>query len=262
MAPSLTFRLLGPRDSLAGEIARRSRRFLKRAWRKASRHDAALAGAVLALVAAAGLPDQRAEPRADFPPPAAAESIPAAVWTEIPRPQRLYDLAATPDALAYKARRHATGGGREDMLTFGAFAGPGAYLRLSLYRHGSEPSAEASFFVDMARRAAPLGLGLGRVESPQDQDTKFGDFETAALTLIEGSLTRDNCRGFRFSAANPGLAIAGFACGAGEEPMLGGDFACLINRLTLTSAERDHALRDFFAAAQRRGQSGCPKKKA
>ena len=69
----------------------------------------------------------------------------------------------------------------------------------------------------MARRAAQLGLSLGRANNAETQATRLGDAETAALTLTEGRVARDNCRGFRFSAAQLGLTLAGFACGAGQE---------------------------------------------
>ena len=143
------------------------------------------------------------------------------------------------------------------MLTFGEFAGTGPFLRVSVYRHGSEKSADAAYFVDMARRAAQLGLSLGRANNAETQATRLGDIETAALTLTEGRVARDNCRGFRFSAAQLGLTLAGFACGAGQEAVSGGDLACLLDRLDLVSAGEDRALRDFFAAAQARGARGC-----
>ena len=143
------------------------------------------------------------------------------------------------------------------MLTFGEFAGTDPFVRVSVYRHGSEKSADAAFFVDMARRAAQLGLSLGRADFAEAQATRLGDVETAALTMTEGRVTRENCRGFRFSAAQLGLTVAGFACGAGQEAVSGGDLACLLDRLDLVSAGEDRALRDFFAAAQARGARGC-----
>jgi hypothetical protein len=157
----------------------------------------------------------------------------------------------------YAARRHTTGGGREDVLTFGEFVGAGPFFRLSIYRHGAEKTADAAFFVDMARRAAQLGLSLGRANVAQTQATRFGDFETAAMTMTEDGVTRDACRGFRFSAAQLGLTIAGFSCGADDEAASAVALACLVNRLDLISSGEDSALRDFFVAAQPRGARGC-----
>jgi hypothetical protein len=225
-----------------------------------------LAAVGLAILAAAGFlaqwPQNVASPEvAEAPAPVDAKPAPRrASWVEISRPFHLYDLAAplfVDQKFAYAARRHATGGGREDFLTFGEFAGKSPFLRLTIYRHGFEKLAEPAFFVDMARRGAAIGVSLGRADVPETTATRLGDFETAAMTLLKGRATRENCRGFRFSVAPPGLTMAGFACGAGDNPVSGGDFACLIDRLDLVSAGDDKALRDFFAAAQARGAVGC-----
>ncbi len=191
-------------------------------------------------------------------PPAA----PRDAWIEIAKPYRLYELAAPPlahEKHAYSARRHATGGGREDVLTFGQFAidKNGPFVRLSVYRHGSEKIEDTPFFVEMARRAAPLGLSVSAVRQEPDQATRFGDLETAALTLSENEFSRDRCRGFRLVQAQPGLTIAGLACAAENESMSAQDVACLLNRLDLLAAGSDRPLRDFFGAAKSRNIRGC-----
>ena len=88
--------------------------------------DAALklAGVCAALLAAAGFLAQGPEtgPQSQAPASAAAP----VAWFEIARPAPLYALAAPQLAhgtFAYQARRHVSGGGREDSLTFGEFAG-------------------------------------------------------------------------------------------------------------------------------------------
>ena len=190
----------------------------------------------------------------------AAPSPLRAGWLEIAKPLRVYDLAAPPlahEKLAYAARRHSTGGGREDSLTFGEFDGDRLFFRLSVYRHGDEKAGDAPFFVDMARRAAPLGLSLAHVRLEQSQPTRFGDLETAALTLSEKSHSRENCRGFRLIQADPGVTLSGFACAAGVETLGAPELACLVNRLDLLAAGNDRPLRDFFGAAQARGVRGC-----
>jgi len=253
---------------VAGKAAWRVGLFLKPAARFISAHSAPIlkvAAVGLAIVGAAGFLAQwprsgeRDEAALDAPAQATT-AAPRPAWVEIQKPFRLFDLAAPQlahEKRLYTARRHNTGGGREDVLTYGEFAGTDPFLRVSVYRHGSEKSADAAYFVDMARRAAQLGLSLGRANTAETQATRFGDIETAALTLTEGRVARDNCRGFRFSAAQLGLTLAGFACGAGQEAVSGGDLACLLDRLDLVSAGEDRALRDFFAAAQARGARGC-----
>lgn len=253
---------------LAGKTAWKFRRWLEPAERFLSVYSAPIlkvAAVAFVILGAAGFLAQWPEREAgDAPASAAAqktaEPAPRSSWQEIAKPARLYDLAAPQLAREkrfYAARRHTVGGGRDDALTFGEFTGTGPFLRISIYRHGSEKTADAPFFVDMARRAGQLGLSLSRVNTAETQATRFGDVETSAMTMAEGRIARENCRGFRFSAAQLGLTIAGFACGPGEQPISGGDLACLVDRLDLLSAGEDRALRDFFAAALSRGARGC-----
>jgi hypothetical protein len=197
--------------------------------------------------------------RADSKVPAAPVP-PAPAWLDIARPFRLYEISAPQlahEKLAYAARRHSTGGGREDLLTFGEFAARKWFFRLSVYRHGEEKAADAPFFVEMARRAAPLGLSLDHVKLERSEKTRFGDLETAELTLSEKSLSRGNCRGFRLVRAEPGLTLAGLACAPGAEPLNAPDLACLVDHVDLLSAGGDRPLRDFFGAAQARGMHSC-----
>jgi hypothetical protein len=181
-------------------------------------------------------------------------------WVKIPEPFHLFNLSAPLIAgqkLDYEARRHSTGGGREDFLALGEFDGATPFIRLAVYRHGSEKIAAPAFYVDMARRAAAIGISLDRADPPTPQATRFGEFEMAALSMLKGRLARDNCRGFRLGAAPPGVGIAGFACGADGQPLSSRQVACVINRLDLVSARGDKVLRDFFAAAGPRGGGGC-----
>jgi hypothetical protein len=253
---------------LAGKAAWRASLILEPAFRFLAAYSAAIlkvAAVGLVVVGAGGLLAQwpgsdRSEETFVAASQPAQPGAQRAVWLEIPKPLRLFDLAAPSlarEKRLYAARRHTTGGGREDVLTFGEFAGTGPFFRLAIYRHGAEKTADAAFFVDMARRGAQLGLSLSRANVAQTQATRFGDFETAAMTMTEGGVTRDSCRGFRFSASQLGLTIAGFFCGADDEAASAGALACLVNRLDLISSGEDSALRDFFASAQARGARGC-----
>jgi hypothetical protein len=213
--------------------------------------DAALklAGVCAALLAAAGFLARA--PQA-VPEAQVTTSVAAPVaWFEIARPAPAYALAAPQlahEKFTYQARRHAPGGGREDMLTFGDFAGGKIFLRLAVYRHGAEkPAEEAPFFVEMARRAAPLGLSIVHASFEQEQPTRFGALEMAALTLSADQSKRDNCRGFRLVQMTPGVTIAGLACGGADEVLSATDMACLVNRLEFVSPGDDRALRAFFA---------------
>jgi hypothetical protein len=217
--------------------------------------DAALklAGVCAALLAAAGFLAQGPEtvPQSQAPASAAAP----VAWFEIARPAPVYALAAPQlahETFTYQARRHVSGGGREDSLTFGDFAGPKTFLRLAVYRHGAEKLAEdAPLFVEMARRAAPLGLSIDHASYEPDQPTRFGPLEMAALTLSAGPLgrqsKRENCRGFRLVQMAPGVTIAGLACAGADETLSATDMGCLVNRLDLVNPGGDAASRAFFA---------------
>jgi len=199
----------------------------------------------------------------DWPKPAepASPRVRPVAWVEIAKPYPLFDLSAPLFGHApplYSARRHAAGGGREDVLTFGQFGGVKPFLRLGVYRHGTEDVAASPYFVDMARRASVLGLGVSEVELPQALPTRFGDLESGGLELSgpEG-VRRANCRGFRLEIATPALTMGGFMCGAGEDALSPADLVCAVDRLDLVSAGQDRALADFFGAASGRKSRAC-----
>jgi hypothetical protein len=253
---------------VAGKLIWRASLFLRPLFRFALAHSAPvvkIAAVGLVILAGAGFLAQWPRPAAESPVAetgaGARPTLRRPTWVKIAEPFHLYDLPSSfiaGEKLDYEARRRSIGGGREDFLTFGTFSGAGPFVRLGVYRHGSEKWATPPFYVDMARRAAAIEISIDRADPPTAQATRFGDFETAAMTMIKGRQARDNCRGFRFSVTPPGLAIAGFACGADDQPFSGGELACLINRLDLVSAGDDRLLSDFFAAAQSRHSQGCP----
>ncbi len=248
-------------------------------WRRGARFALARRNMVVKAVAIGVISLTAAGMLAQFPVTSPVRDAPSppptTLWLDIAKPLRVYELSAPSlahEKLDYAARRHATGSGREDLLTFGEFAGKRPFLRLSVYRHGTEKvgtekvgtekvgtekAADAPFFVDMARRAAPLGLSLDHVQLEQAQPTRFGDLETAALTLSEKNLARENCRGFRLIRAAPGLTLAGLACAADAEPMSAQDLGCLVDRLDLLGANADRPLRDFFGGAKARKMGAC-----
>ncbi len=81
---------------------------------------------------------------------------PPPAWAPIAKSQPLFAIAAPDFSLqprTYAARRHRTGGGQQDILDFGDVAGPGPYLRLIIYRVGTEATLEAPFLSNS--RAAP-----------------------------------------------------------------------------------------------------------
>ena len=214
---------------------------------------AGVAAVALVVLAVAGLVD----PPEDAVEPASA---PPAVWADIGMPDRLFGLDAagfggTPRL--YEARRHVTGGGRQDFLTYGQGFAEAAYLRLSLYRVGSEPVPRVDFFVDLTRTAALAGLSVIRSGLPSPQATRFGDFEVAELGVTDGTAER-TCLGLRFISDPAGLRMAGLACPTG--PVLDRNaLTCLLDRLTLTRGGEDAALDALFAASDSGRAAACPK---
>lgn len=187
-------------------------------------------------------------------------AAPPASWVEVNRPIQLYGLAGTEFSklpLLYRARRHAVGGGREDVLTFGDLRHDQPFLELVLYRIGSEATDPMPFpaaLDDLGRRQGMRLSGLG---SPAVLTTRFGDFETADVRLAQSGAATP-CLAFRTAEAQSAvLRIAGFVCGAAEKPTGRAALRCVIDRLDLDSAGDDTGLRNVFVEAERRRGGEC-----
>jgi hypothetical protein len=221
-------------------------------WPVASISIAVFLLAFVAISAATKPPQAAVKEAPPGPPPPA--------WIDIAQPIQLFNLDA-PDiansTLTYEARRHRTGDGRQDVLTFGKLSGEAPFVRLVLYRVGREKPGEAPFFVDLARVAASAGLSVARSLTPEDLATRFGDLEAADVDLAAGSGAPTPCLGFRGVLLDGGFRMSGFACGAPEKPLSRPALACLIDRLDLNSAGDDQALAGFFAATELRRDPFC-----
>jgi hypothetical protein len=193
----------------------------------------------------------------------AAAPLPA--WIEIPRPPDIFRLEAPEfagNAKLHVARRHRTGGGRQDIWEFGGSSENAPFLNLLIYQPGDDTLPESSFYVDLARRAAETGRAVTRAEQPGEMATRFGDFEVARLGLARDGASPRECLGFRFINAEPNLHITGFACGDGGAvvPPLTAKaaLACLIEQIDLAPATGDKGLIDFFAAHYAIRSLNCP----
>lgn len=217
-------------------------------------------GKVVALVALTGLALGSASLMVESSGAGDRERIPSTSWVEVNRPIQLYGLAGTEFTrlpLVYRARRHVTGGGREDILTFGDLQGSEPYLRLSLYRTGSEAVTPPSFAADLDRLGRESGLGLTRMDVPTAIATRFGTFEAADLRLVENRIPTP-CLGFRNTPVESAiLRISGFICGAADRPIGRDSLGCVIDRVDLESAGEDTALQDLFVEAERRRGPDC-----
>ncbi len=230
-------------------------------WRGSGfRRAAGSIGKIVALVVLTGLVLGSASLIVESSGSGQHPRAPSRSWIEVNRPIQLYGLAGTEFArlpLNYIARRHATGGGREDVLTFGNLQGDQPYLRLSLYRTGTEATAPLAFGADLDRLGQESGLGLTRASAPTALATRFGAFEAADLRLVYDRMPTP-CLGFRSSHGEAAiLRISGFVCGAADRPIGRDSLGCVIDRIDIESAGEDTALQNLFVAAERRRGADC-----
>jgi hypothetical protein len=180
---------------------------------------------------------------------------PKPAWAPIIRPIRLFTLEAPELAqLApnYEAIRSMIGDGREDHLSFGAAALTEApFMRIAVYRAGSEASEPAPFATDLSRRTAAAGLLAAKVTPGETMHPKFGEMQTAELKLSTKGIER-SCLGYRRAVASESLRITGWYCAPTGSFAGRASLSCLIDRLTLISAGEDTALRNGFVAAEQR----------
>jgi hypothetical protein len=217
----------------------------------------ACATALLLLSAESGSAEEQ-----QAAPPASPGTPQKPAWLPVVRPIRLFALEAPElikTAQNYDAVRSTSGDGREDNLAFGAAARADApYMRISVYRAGSEAVDPAPFFVDLSRRAASVGLAVAKTTPGQPTLSKFGEMETAEVKLQINEVER-NCLAFRHAVGGENLRITGWYCAPAGSFAGRAGLSCLVDRLALLSAGEDHALRDSFVAAERRRPAACSK---
>ncbi len=233
-------------------ISNRAARSARLRWRLSGIALATLmCGVGLALLAQADAP---------LPPVPSKHPVPPApAWIPINRPFPLYGLEVAEVAKlssAYEALRHQTGGGRQDILTFGSPKPDSAYFRLILYRAGSEDVPNAPFFVELARRAADANLAITKSIPPAQLATRFGDAEVTDVTLTAAAGIDISCLSFRMQAKSLPWRMSGFACG-GAKPLARSELQCILDRLDLNTAGDDQALAKFFAVAELHRNPAC-----
>jgi len=233
-------------------------RFRAGSRRRTRRWPIGSASVAALLLASAVLLARTQAPQA--PVETAVPAAPPPAWIDISQPIELFALDA-PDLanskLIYEARRHRTGGGREDILTFGKLNGEEPFFRLMLYRVGTEPAPQAPLFVDLARTAAMGGLAIIRSLTPSELATRFGPFEAADIDLAAGASAPTPCLGFRGAGLNTSFRISGFACATPARPISRPALSCLLDRLDLNSGGDDPALAGFFADTELRRDPAC-----
>jgi hypothetical protein len=219
---------------------------------------------VLGSSAAIALLTAYAEERAPRPPARIAAAAPPAelpplkepsppAWTADSRAP-LYQLAAEPEAGWRRSSRRHLHGAREESFTRGSLTDPALHARLSLIRAEEGIARQPSFYLELVRRAAELGVAVVRLGRLERVESQFGLLETATATLLSDGVERP-CQAFRFTVAEIGFHLDGWICAPpGGEAALSP--ACLVDGIRL-SDEADDALKLLFAQAERRRSGRC-----
>lgn len=187
-------------------------------------------------------------------------------WIDSPDAVRLWSLQSPVLQglpLVYTTRREEmSGGGREDVMRFGALGLDRSALRLRIVRRGKADSPVAPpLYAAIARQAADAGLGLEHASLPGLLKTRFGDFEIANTVLTglrEAPAAKLNCTGFRLFLTEPSLTIAGLTCDKEGDVMPREDLGCLLDHLDLVSGNHDVALVAFVSGTILRRAGTCP----
>jgi hypothetical protein len=177
-----------------------------------------------------------------------AESVPESEWVEIGRPFPAFamEMPEFDDAARYASWRHAHGGGRKDILTFGNLGSAGATAVVELYRVGGETDATGE--PDLTASINELRLS-GKPMMPNTIETKFGSVEIDAFTDRAPAGER-RCLRFSRSFEEPRFELSGWFCNAGPDMVDRGMVACALDRLSLLSAGSEPKLGALFARAE------------
>jgi hypothetical protein len=197
------------------------------AWQLVPRDGAPLAGAA-------------ADP-ADEPP---------SDWVDVARPSPAFALLMQEFEGAeshYLIRQHPLGG-RKDVISFGDPGGPGADLKIEIYRAGAETIAFADTASEIAARVADLDPA-GPLMAAGAINTKFGHLPLVAFAIRPVGGER-RCVGFAHVFPEPLTQIAGTFCRSGPELVDRRVLACALDRLTFTGSSDEPKLAELFGEAE------------
>lgn len=169
---------------------------------------------------------------------------------------------------AYSVQQRERGGGRQDTLSFGEFAGGKLYLRFDILQTAGEKLGNSDFFLDMARHAAKAGLAVTRIGQPSPLAARLGAFESADIRLSQtgdggasAAAGERGCLAVRLLNSKLSVEIAGLACGVVARPIDRRAMSCLLDRLQYVPAgddkAEDKALERLFAKADPAQGQGC-----
>jgi len=184
------------------------------------------------------------------PAATAVEPIAPAEWIDVTKPFPAFALPMTELAnsgYGYGMRRHATGGGRRDIMSWGELEGAAPHLMVEVYRPGGEFMPFGAMEDEIAARTG--GLADAAAMTPAGQmESKFGPMALVEFTLKPEPLRQ--CLGFARVYDQPRLQILGWYCssrmGSAEHDLA----ACALDRLTLMAAGSDPKVGEMFARAE------------
>jgi len=173
-------------------------------------------------------------------------------WIEIERPFPAFALSI-PEAAdvpaGYAIRRHVEGYGRKDILTLGDSDSTAPYLRVEIYRPGSEIRRFADPQTEIISSAAALGpIEVNRIE--ETLASKFGPLTIFSFANSAG--TQRSCLGFVRAYRDPRLQLSGWFCQGGSEMIAQSTLGCALDRLTLLAAGSEPKVGALFAQAELR----------
>jgi hypothetical protein len=180
---------------------------------------------------------------------AVVDRVPRPSWLEVEHPWPAFQLSMpgfVADDTHYGIRRHAEGGGRKDMLSFGELGKTQRYLSFAIYRAGRE----IADFANPAEEIRSLAAELGRVNGIQASmpiPSKFGPFRTFEFAV--GPFSGYHCVGFLRALDSPRVQISGMSCSM-NLLIDRGAISCALDRLTLMSAGSDPDIAKLFAKAE------------
>jgi len=185
---------------------------------------------------------------------------PRPAWIEVTRAAGAFAVAMPgldPAQSNYVVRRHRDGGGRQDLLTFGAPGEKIPYVRVEAYRPGSEGEAITDPLDAVAALAAESHIDAELAETAMVLKTKFGRLPVINMTITGG--TPRACIAIAGAWGEPRFGLVAWWCNPGPELVPHGQLACLLDRLTLMSAGGDEHLAAFFAKVElKRNFCGTP----
>jgi hypothetical protein len=170
-------------------------------------------------------------------------------WLDVDRPWPAFQLSVPgfgEGDTHYAIRRHAAGGGRRDMLSFGELGKTQRYLSFDIYRAGQE----AGDFGSDAESVRELAGEHGRVTGMRGSmpiPSKFGPFQTFDFAI--GPFNGYTCIGFMRTFHTQRVQIGGLSCNM-NLLIDRSAISCALDRLTLMSAGSDPEIARLFAQAE------------